>query len=129
MDYDYINHSKTLLVYHIVLVTKYRHKILDQIQILDIIKLTESISDFEILEQEFEPDHLHLLVKLKPNTSPSSIIRRIKMISTSIAWKNHKNLLQKYFWKKKVLWSSGFFICTIGNASMSTIRIYIQNQG
>jgi len=86
MDYEYVNHSKSLLIYHIVLVTKYRHRILDKLNILEVMKYIENLSDFFIIEQEFEEDHLHLLVKAKPNISPSSIVRRIKSMSTLIVW-------------------------------------------
>lgn len=129
MDYDHISHSKILLVFHIVLVTKYRHKILGQLRIRDTMKLAEAKSEFVILEQEFEPDHIHLLLKIKPNHSVSSVVNRIKMVSTNILWKTNGSLLRKLFWKKRTLWSSGYFACTIGNASMETIRKYIQTQG
>lgn len=128
MDYDVLNHSKFLLIYHIVLVTKYRHKILDKVSILEIMKTIEMVSDFEILEQEFEPDHIHLVIRSTPKHSLSSLVRRIKMISTKITRTHHQNFLLKYYWKKEILWSSGFFACTIGNASIETIRKYIQEQ-
>ena len=129
MDYDILNHSKFLLIYHIVLVTKYRHKILDRLNILEIMKTIESVSDFTILEQEFEPDHIHLMIKHQPKYSPSSLIRRIKMMSTTIAWKSNTTFLSGHYWRKrKSLWSSGFFVCTIGNASIETIRKYIREQ-
>jgi putative transposase len=129
MDYDILNHSKFLLIYHIVLVTKYRKRILDSLNIPEIMKTIESVSDFIILEQEFEPDHIHLMIKHQPKYSPSSLIRRIKMMSTMIAWKSNTSFLSGYYWRKrKSLWSSGFFVCTIGNASIETIRKYIREQ-
>ena len=128
MDYDCLNHSTSLLIYHIVLVTKYRRLVLDQIDITSVMKTIELVSDFEIIEQEFETDHIHIMIKHKPKYSPSSFIRRIKMMSTNIIWKKHPEFLKKYYWKKKILWSSGFFVCTIGNASIETIRKYIKEQ-
>lgn len=124
MDYDHLNRSKYLLIYHIVLVTKYRKPILEQVNICEIIKEIESKSDFTILEQEYDKDHIHIMIK----HSPSSLVRRIKMMSTNLVWEKQKQFLEKHYWKKKILWSNGFFICTIGNASMETIRKYIQEQ-
>jgi putative transposase len=91
-------------------------------------KEVEQTSDFTIIEQESELDHIHLMIKHSPKFSPTSFIRRIKMMSTKLAWEKHKNILEKYYWRKKILWSSGFFVCTIGNASIETIRKYIQEQ-
>jgi len=128
MDHDFINHSQCLLIYHVILVTKYRHKILDMIDVCSIMKEVEKQSDFVILEQESDLDHIHLMIKHAPKYSPSSLVRRLKMLSTSIAWKLHKDTLKKYYWKKKILWSNGFFMTTVGNASIETIRKYIQEQ-
>ena len=33
------------------------------------------------------------------------------------------------FGKKKLFWSDGYFVCSIGEASPETIRNYIANQG
>ena len=64
--------------------TKYRHHILDKLDILKTMKEVESQSDFVILEQEFEPDHLHMMIKHTPKYSPTSFIRRIKMMTTEL---------------------------------------------
>ena len=128
MDYAHVNHHKFLLVYHIVLVTKYRHKLFELIDIKRIMKEIELSSDFEIIEQESDSDHILLMIKHSPKYSPSSFIKRIKMMSTQIAWRKYKHILEKFYWKNKILWSAGFFVCTIGNASMETIRQYIQEQ-
>ena len=56
---------------------------------------------------------------------------RFTQISTYSIWRQNNNSLnlQKYFWKKRVFWSSGYFACSIGNVSKETIEKYIQNQG
>ncbi|EMR57031.1 transposase, partial [Helicobacter pylori] len=37
--------------------------------------------------------------------------------------------LQKHFWKEKTFWTDGFFVCSIGEANLETIKAYIENQG
>lgn len=98
------------------------------VDVCGIMKEVEKQSDFVILEQESDLDHIHLMIKHAPKYSPSSLVRRLKMLSTSIAWKLHKDILKKYYWKKKILWSNGFFVTTVGNASIEIIRKYIQEQ-
>ena len=129
MDYDRSSHSKYLILYHIIFVTKYRHKILNLIDIKNIFKDIEKESHFEILEMEVDIDHIHFLIKSKPKYSISQIIRRLKKNSTIQAWKYYNNILKNYFWKEKTFWSDGYFLCTIGNISKETIQEYIQNQG
>lgn len=128
MDYDIVNHKKYLLLYHIVLVTKYRHKILDILDIKSILKEVEKTSGFTIVELENESDHLHLLIKANPKDSISDIIRIIKLKSTFYCWNKYSEILRKYYWRKNILWSSSYFVCTIGNASLETIKRYIQEQ-
>ena len=129
MDYDRSSHSKYLILYHIIFVTKYRHKILNLINIKFIFKNIEEESDFEILEMEVDIDHIHFLIKSKPRYSISQLIRRLKRNSTIRAWKYYNNILKSYYWKEKTIWSDGYFVCTIGNVSKETIQKYIQSQG
>lgn len=129
MDYNRINHTKFLIVYHIILVAKYRHPILNLFNIKDIFKTIEKESDFIILEMEVDINHIHLLIQSVPKYSISQVIRKLKQESTIISWMKHHEILHKYYWKRKVLWSKGYFVCTIGNASKDVIQKYIRNQG
>ena len=108
--------------------TKYRHKILDQLQILETMKTIESISDFDILEQEFEPDHIHMMIRSIPKHSVLSLIRRIKSMSTVRSWKLFSRILREKYWKEKTLWTDSYFTCTVGNASIATIKKYINSR-
>jgi len=78
---------------------------------------------------EVDNDHIHFLIKSKPKYSVSQIIRRLKKNSTIQTWKYYNNILKNYYWNENVLWSDGYFVCTIGNISKETIQKYIRNQG
>ena len=129
MDYVRGHHSKFLILYHIILVTKYRHKILNLMDIKSVFKNIESKSEFNIIEMEVDIDHIHFLIKSQPKYSISQIIRRLKRNSTIEIWKIYYNILIKYYWKEKTLWSDGYFACSIGNVSKETIEQYIKSQG
>lgn len=101
MDYSRGNHSKYLISYHIILVTKYRHPILNHINIKDIFKRVEKESNFTIIEMEANIDHVHFLIKCLPKYSVSSIIRRLKTRSTMYCWKYYFKILSHYYWKRK----------------------------
>lgn len=128
------NHSKFSIKYHIILVVKYRKKLLTHPLSERMKEIIVEISNrpdgrFSILEMEADEDHLHILIDTEPQICSTSIIRRIKKISTKEIWKCHGRMLMKEFWYKEMFWSDGYFVCTTGEASSATIKRYIENQG
>ena len=129
-DHETKNHSKFSITYHIILVVKYRKKLLglygDTIKNL-VLEIADH-SDFFISELEVDKDHLHLMIESDPKLSPLQIVRRLKQESTFRLWKHHPEL-KKHFWNENTFWSDGYFCCSIGNASIETVRKYIEEQG
>ena len=85
-------------------------------------------SDFMISEMEVDQDHIHLMIESEPKLSPLQIVRKLKQETTVRMWKSHPEL-ERHFWKERTFWSDGYFCCSIGNASIETIRKYIESQG
>jgi putative transposase len=126
------NRCKFFLKIHLIIVSKYRKKIISGIIQDDLKKIISDIeknSSFKIDVMESDIDHLHLLLDIVPNYSISSIVNRIKSISTNRIWIQHREFLRKIYLKKCIFWSDGYFVCSIGNASPETVRKYIENQG
>lgn len=130
-QYETYNHAKTLLKYHIIFSTKYRKKCLKEIEeeLEKSFRYVEAISNFKIEKIGIDKDHVHLLVKSCPSMSVSSIVRRLKQITTRQIWKKRKEHLDKFYWKKRKLWTNGYFCCTVGDVSSKTVERYIENQG
>jgi putative transposase len=116
-------------------VCKYRKKLLfenikdDIKEIFNNISSNSSNSDFSIDLMESDQDHIHLLISYIPRLSVCSIVNRLKSKSTTVLWQKHDSFLKKHFWNEKTFWSDGYFVCSIGEASTSTIKNYILNQG
>lgn len=131
-NYISTNHSKHYLKCHLILVTKYRKNILTG-KLNEDLKFTfQSIadkSDFEIEVFESDVNHIHFLIRYIPRLSIAQIVRRLKQESTRNLWLLHHSTLRKQYWYQKFLWSDGYFVCSIGEASPETIRQYILNQG
>ena len=129
-DYKTLNHSKFLLMYHIIFVVKYRKQLLKKYgnHIKQFIFEIAKESDFNIQEMEVDKDHIHLIVTAVPKLSPLQIIRKLKQETTVRIWNTYPEL-KKQFWNEKIFWSDGYFCCSIGNASIETVRKYIQEQG
>jgi len=94
----------------LIIVCKYRKQLLKDIIdndikniIFDISKMEDTKFDIDIMETD--KDHIHLLIDCQPNISATSIVSRIKQISTIRIWKLHKELLQKEFWIENTFWS------------------------
>jgi len=134
MQSNYIstNHSKHYLKAHIILVTKYRKPLLVNQLKQDMYTIFNNIidnSDFSVEVFQSDLDHIHFLIRYIPRLSISQIIRRLKQQSTKQIWLLHPTLLRKEYWYKNLFWSSGYFVCSIGEASPDTIKQYILSQG
>lgn len=132
MQYRTQNRRKYLLLYHVIFVVKYRRKTLSP-TITDTLKGSllkiVSNSEFCIPEMDVDQDHLHLMIDSSPALSISQIVRRIKQQTTFDLWSLHGSYSDRQFWLEKTFWSDGYFASSIGNASIETVRNYIQKQG
>ena len=67
------------------------------------------------------PDHVHLLMELKPNKAPSDLIERIKTGST-----NHIN--EQRWIGYHFSWQEGFGAFSVSHSHLSSVISYIRNQ-
>lgn len=124
------SHSVYNLNYHIVLVTKYRNKVLrDDIEtyVKDEVPKICARYDWEQLALEVMPDHVHLFVSAPPTTAPVTIAKTIKSILAVGIFKTFPTLKQKRFWGSG-LWSDGTYYGSAGSVSAEIIKRYIENQ-
>jgi len=133
VDYISQNHSKHLLMCHLIFSCKYRKKLLIRYgnEIKQILYNIAEEQDLNIIEMEVDKDHIHILVQYQPTKSILEIVRLFKQISTYRIWRQNNNhiYLKKQFWKEKTFWGDGYFACSIGQVSQETIEKYIQKQG
>ena len=134
MDNRYNRHNrrKYSLKVHIVLVTKYRKKLLkgsiaDDVkqQIFDI----ANTRGYEIIAMEADKDHLHFLISYDTTDRVCDIVKIVKQETTYYLWQKYGSFLSKQYWKKRIFWSDGYFACSIGEVSSATIQKYIESQG
>jgi len=132
-DYDRGGHSKYSMKVHIIFVTKYRKKVFMPGSLADAVKqfLYDAAEKYgyTIIQMETNKDHVHILLEYSPKVSASDIVKQLKQYSTFQMWQHYKEYLFKHYWKHKILWSDGYFACSIGQVSQEIIEKYIQNQG
>ena len=126
------NHCAYDIHYHLVIVMKYRRKILIKQEYIDYLcSLTREIGEryeFEIEELGSDGDHVHLLVNAPPRYSPSQILQILKSITARMMFKRFPEIKQQ-LWGGE-FWSDGGFVGTIGQAQgLEGMKRYIQKQG
>lgn len=117
-------------MYHFVFCTKYRKKLFTK-EVEDSFKqIVKGIKfDFDIIDIGIDKDHVHIAVSARPKYAPSQIARIFKQLTSNRMWKKHNKYLRKFYWKKKVFWSAGYFVSTVGNVSKDIVLEYVKNQG
>ena len=124
-------HSVYKTQYHVVWVTKYRRKILNKgVQEYLRSKLLEVIKyypDWEIKTIGIGEEHVHLYMVIPPKYTVSRVIETIKK-NTSSKLKKQFAFMKEVYWGTDAIWSTGFFVSTVG-INEQIIRRYIEQQG
>ena len=81
----------------------------------------------ELVECNFEPDHVHFLISTDPKTQPSKMVNTLKTVTSRLIRKSFSEHLKPFYWKP-IFWSRSYCIVSTGGASIEIIKQYIQNQ-
>ena len=130
--YNRRNRRKYNLKVHIVLVIKYRKQLLKGSISDDVKQKIFEIANtrgYEIIAMETDKDHIHFLISYDTTDRVCDIVKIIKQETIYYLWKKYSSFLSKQYWKKRILWSDGYFACSIGEVSAATIKKYIKRQG
>jgi REP element-mobilizing transposase RayT len=125
--YKRTNTTVSLINYHFVFCPRYRRKIFNDPSVEErfkdiVIEVCKEL-DIDIVAMECHKDHTHLFINSKPNLSPSSIMARIKGVSSRRLREDFP-----YLNKSKTLWTHSFFVSTAGDVSSETIKKYVEEQ-
>ncbi|NRG45454.1 IS200/IS605 family transposase [Bacillus sp. CRN 9] len=130
MKLDSNNHSVFLMNYHLVLVVKYRKKVIDD-TISDYAKdkfvsLSEKYN-ITLVEWNHDIDHVHILFKAQPNSELSKFVNAYKSASSRLIKKDFPHVRKKLW--KEMFWSRSFCLLTTGGSPIEVVKKYIENQG
>ena len=130
MKLDNNNHSVFSMYYHLVLVTKYRRKVINDTiskrlrEIFDYIAVNYNIS---VVEWNDNQDNVHILFKAHPNSELSKFINAYKSASSRLIKKEYPDIKEKLW--KEYFWSRSFCLITTGGVTIDVIKQYIESQG
>ncbi|MCQ2979634.1 MAG: IS200/IS605 family transposase [Clostridia bacterium] len=124
------NHSVFMLHYHLILVVKYRRKVItDEISRKLGIEFEKVCENYNIGLEDWnhDIDHVHILFNANPNTNISKFINAYKSASSRIIKKEFPEIKQQ-LWKQN-FWSTSFCLISTGRATIEVIKKYIESQG
>lgn len=131
MQYNTNRHSVYKLQFHLVVVSKYRNKVINK-DLNNRLKeiafdIFENKWNLSIIEIEGEADHLHIAFESNPQTQLSKLVNNFKTVSSRLIRKEFKEHIGKYYWKS-AFWSPSYCLISVGGSSLEIIKQYIKNQ-
>ena len=124
------NHSVFSIHFHLILVVKYRKKVIDERISERLKEIFEYIQDnYNIFLEEWnhDIDHVHVLFRSEPNSNISKFINAYKSASSRLIKKEYPSIKSRLY--KEAFWSQSFCLISTGGANIETIKKYIESQG
>lgn len=115
---------------HLVLVTKYRKKVINQVilnRLGEILKATCQKWRSEVIEFNGESDHVHLLIDYPPGVEVSKLVNNLKTVSSRLIRKEFAEELNRVY-SKPVFWTGAYFVASTGGVTLEQLRAYVENQ-
>jgi putative transposase len=115
---------------HLVLVPKYRKRVITT-RVFEILDQAWRVvcDDFgvELLESNYEPDHVHLLVEYPPKVALSKLVNSLKGVSARRLRGAALPELQDKLWGDH-FWSPSYCAVSSGGAPLELVKQYVQKQ-
>ncbi|MFG1837608.1 IS200/IS605 family transposase [Micromonospora sp. NPDC049175] len=80
-----------------------------------------------MVEFNGEENHVHLLVKFRPKLALAKLVNSLKGVSSRRPRQEFPDLARHYY-RANHLWSASYFAGSLGGASLSVLRQYIEQQ-
>jgi putative transposase len=127
---DHNQHSVYLLYYHLIMVVKYRRRVInDEISVRgrEIFEYIAPGYGITLEEWNHDVDHVHVMFRASPSTEIRKFINAYKSASSRLLKKEYPEIRQKLW--KDAFWSQSYCLLTAGGAPIEVIRRYIESQG
>jgi putative transposase len=112
------SNSAFRLIYHLVLVTKFRKnsltgQILERLE--DIFEITLSKWGCSLIEFGGESNHIHVLFETIPSIDLSKLVNNLKTVSSRLIRKEYATHLKQFYWSETpMFWSGSYAIISVG---------------
>lgn len=130
LELDTNNHSVFSLHYHLVMVVKYRRRVItDDVsrRLSGIFADIGSSYGIVLMEWNHDTDHVHVLFRAQPSTPISKFMNAYKSASSRLIKKEFPQMREKLW--KEYFWSKSYCLISAGGAPLEILKQYIESQG
>ena len=116
---DHNAHSVYLMYYHLIMVVKYRRKVIDDPISERAKEIWERIApDYGITLEEWnhDVDHVHVMFRAQPKSELGKFINAYKSASSRLLKKEYPQIRERLW--KEAFWSQSFCLLTAGGARL-----------
>lgn len=127
-EWQSLSHVKWECKYHVVIVPKYRKRVLYGRVKREVGKIIRQLcrqKEVELLEGHAVPDHIHLVLSVPPKLSIAMVLGYLKGKSAIHIHRQLEGVNRGFTGKH--FWSRGYCVSTIG-LDEETIRAYVRDQ-
>lgn len=113
--------------YHVIFCPKYRRKVLTgriAERLKELILEKQEEFQYEILDMEVMPDHVHLLIDVDPKIGVYTVVSKIKGYTSKQLREEFPELKKKL----PTLWTLSKFISSVGSVTLDVVKKYIEEQ-
>ena len=130
MNFDTNNHSVFSLNYHLIMVVKYRRKVINDTisnRLKEMFEYIGKTYHITLIEWNHDIDHVHVLFKGCPNTEISKFMNAYKSASSRLIKIEYPEIKEKLW--KEAFWSKSYCLISTGDVTIDVIKRYIETQG
>lgn len=130
MNYNIGHRAVYSLNIHLVLVTKYRRKIINQTMLARLQEIFENTCTkwrSKVTEFNGEPDHVHLVISYPPDVEVSKLVNNLKTVSSRLIRKEFNEQVNQ-FYSKPVFWTGAYFVASCGGVTLEQLKSYVEKQ-
>jgi len=127
-DYQRLQHTLWECKYHVVLIPKYRRKILFAARRKDLGPVFRELARHKacrVEEGHLRPDHVHMRLSIPPKYAVAAIVGYLKGKSAIHIARTYRGKERSFTGEN--FWARGYFVSTVG-ADERTVREYIRDQ-
>lgn len=113
--------------YHVIFCPKYRRQVLVNgvdARLKELFLQIAEKYDFNILDMEVMPDHVHLIIDCNPRFGIMECVHKLKGGTAKIIREEFPYLKSRL----PNMWTRGTFISSVGAVSLDIVKKYIENQ-
>ena len=131
--YKHSSYATYNLTWHIVWITKYRKKVINEEMKKRLETIIRWVCEDEyivVLSLGFEEDYVHCLVSLPITSYIPDIVRYLKGRTSKVIRQEFKEYLKQYYrsrWQDH-LWAVWYFFCSVWKVNEEVIKKYVENQ-